>query len=79
MAGISVYDLSCLIKRYTSSQETLSENLSKIYALLHVALSGNFAEQPEEIIHDYLWAVQGLIEQSKDLGNQVLDGLMNIY
>jgi hypothetical protein len=76
MAQNSLTDLVALINQQANSQEILAECLSKVQALIHVALDDNFLDYENFIINDYLWALSDFIEQAKLLSEESLEALL---
>jgi hypothetical protein len=76
MATSNVPDLSLFLKQQTASCEQLREILTKATALLHVSLENDILEtHPKITVKFYLWAIYDLVEQSRTLNEQTLNGL----
>jgi hypothetical protein len=79
MADISVSDFTSLINEQVNLRENLSTCLSKLQALIVVALDNEFAALPEVTINEYLWAVNDFVSQAIALNSEGLDVLYNYF
>jgi hypothetical protein len=59
-----------------SLQEKIRENLAKAEALTTVALSEDFFEFQDYLLHDYLWALSDLIKRAIRFNEKALDILI---
>lgn len=75
MAERSVPELLPLINQQIDFHETLNEYLAKAQALAHVAMSDDFLDYPELIIHYYLWVLSDVVENAKRLSQVNEDSL----
>ena len=76
MAINSLTDCALIIEEQLAAQEKLSEYLCKAEALACVTASDDFLDYKPSIIHAYLWALGGIIEEAKTLNEQVLNRLL---
>lgn len=47
--------------------DLISEYLNKACALTHVALNENFGTCSFSVIHDYLWVLEDILEQARNV------------
>jgi hypothetical protein len=75
MASLSLTCLS-VIKQQVRSQETLMEYLSKLTAMLHIALNADFLDSSKSIIHDFLWVLNDFANKAKEISECILNSLL---
>ncbi|QLH42446.1 MAG: hypothetical protein HWD59_06830 [Coxiellaceae bacterium] len=76
MAEPRVADFIAALNQHIVFQETIAEHLSKIEALINVALDENFLDQSQPTIHDYLWTVGDIVRQARGFSQLALDFLL---
>lgn len=69
-------DYSLLINHQIDAQEVLLGYHLKVEAMLEVLLGSHLPSYSKITIHHYLWAVSDIIEQAKNLNEQLLRVLM---
>ena len=79
MSITSLNEFIPLINQQLEIQEALSHQLFKTKALLDVALSSDFLEQPTGTIQLYLLAVNDMAESSQRLSEQSLEFLQKNF
>lgn len=52
--------------------DTFLGHLSKIQAMVDVALSDHFLESSRETVHDYLWILSDLLPETRKLGEKLI-------
>lgn len=52
--------------------DLISEHLNKAYALTHVALNENFGSCSFSVIHDYLWVLEDILNQARNVLDSTL-------
>jgi hypothetical protein len=75
MADLSLTYLA-VIKQQASAQEVLTECLLKLTAMLQVASSIDFLDSSKSTIHDFLWALNDLAIQAKEMSERILSSLL---
>lgn len=76
MAEQSLTHLISLINQQTDEQEDLSEYLAKADALAQIAVTTEFLELSEFVVHNYLWVLSDIISQAKELNERSLNTLI---
>jgi hypothetical protein len=76
MAESSVSDFASLINQQIEVQEILSSRLSKIEALLHVALDDHFLDCSKNTQYEYLYTLSDLVYQSLKHNESALNFLL---
>jgi hypothetical protein len=75
MANSSLTYLS-VIKQQVKSQETLMEYLSKLTAMLHIALNADSLDSSKSTLHDFLWVLNDLVNKAKETSECILSSLL---
>ncbi len=73
MAEQSLTYLISLINQQADEQENLSEYLAKADALAQVAVTTEFLELSEFVVHNYLWVLSDIISQARELNERLLN------
>ncbi len=66
------YSLSSLNPSFFNNYDTIIDKLSKVHALIHVALSEHFSQCDRLIVHEYLSTLEDLVIQTKEVVNETL-------
>ncbi len=76
MANTSLNEISFLIKQQVAFQEDVQEQLTKAAAIANVALSEDFLDFEQSVIHSYLLVLCDIISTAKDRQEFALNNLL---
>jgi hypothetical protein len=71
------YSLSSLNPSFFNNYDTIIDKLSKVHALIHVALSEHFSQCGQLIVYEYLSTLEDLVLQTKEMINETWMRLEN--
>jgi hypothetical protein len=76
MATSRIDEITSLINKQVEFQEKIKEHLLKAEAIANVALSDDFLNYKQSVIHAYLWTLCDMVSKSKNLHEKAFNDLL---
>lgn len=74
----NISDFKSFLNETVVELQLIFEHHGKADSILEVALTGDFAQKPALIIHNFLWALSDIVNQAKNLNENLLNSMVDV-